>query len=362
MNLNNTILIPGGYGIIGQQIIQILHQRHPDLPLVLAGRSPEKAQQLVKDFPNVSTAKIDLGNPNPLKTFDGKPRAILAVVNDPYDYLLHDAIQAGIPYLDITRWTERVRHAIAQKVVKTANAPVIFSSAWMAGVAPVVAAAAARQLKRVDSIDINVLFSLKDKAGPDSAEYMDRLSIPFAVQIDGKQEIVHPMSDPKQVTFPGGFKAKTYRFDSPGQLSMPQTMGAKTVAARIAFDEVFSTWFLATLVRSGIWKLLSGERFTKLRRSLLYNPGDGGSHELVIELFGVDDNNQPKTVTATVADPEGQTHLTALGAVTQLERLLGLSGNPVPANGIVFPETMPQLDGALKLLRDFGVSIVIGND
>ncbi len=360
MNLNDAILIPGGYGVVGQQIIQIVHQRHPDLHLVLAGRNPEKAEPLIRNLSNVSTVKLDLERPNPLQKFHGKPGAILAVVNDNHDYLLFDAVQAGIPYLDITRWTERVRLAMAREAVKSSSSPVIFASAWMAGVAVVVAAAAARKLHLVDTIDINVLYSLKDKAGPDSAAYMDRLSIPYSVKVNGKQETVYPMSDSRTVTFPGGYRAKTYRFDTPDQLTLPDTLGVKTVAARLAFDDSFSNWALVALVRSGIWKLFNGERFTGLRRSILFNPGEGGSHEIIIELCGIDRVGQQKSLTATIADPKGQTHLTALGATIQLERLLGLDGAPAPAAGIIFPETTPQLDAALKLLNDFGVSVAIG--
>ncbi len=121
--------------------------------------------------------------------------------------------------------------------------------------------------------------------------------------INGKEEKVHPMTDPRNVSFPGGYKAKTYRLDTPDQLTLPDTSGAKTVATRIAFDDSFSTWSLVALVRSGIWKLFSGDQFTGLRRSILYNPGEGGSHEIVIVLRGVGQKNQPKTTTAPIAAP-----------------------------------------------------------
>lgn len=355
MNTKDAVLIAGGYGVVGQQAAQVIRQRHPDLPLIIGGRNPAKAETLVRELTNATIAMLDMEQPNPLNGV--MPRAILAVVNDPFDYLLLDAVRGGIPYVDITRWTERVKVAVSRVSAESFRAPVMLSSAWMAGVATVVAIAVSRQLRSVDRIDISVLYSLKDKAGPNSAEYMDRLATPFEVMLNGERKQTYPYTDPRKITFPGGYSAKAYRFDTPDQLTLPTTTGAKTVAARIAFDDAVATNLLVLLTRSGIWKLISGDRFTTLRRSLLYNPGKGASHEIVIVAAGVDENGNQKTARATIVDPKGQTHLTALGALVQLERLLGLDGAPPPAPGIVYPDTAPQIDSALRVLRDFGVSV-----
>lgn len=351
------ILITGGYGVVGEQIARALRRRHPHAPLILAGRNPAKAEALAKELGNTTTARVDMEQPNPLNGL--RPRAVLAAVNDPHDNLLMDAARAGIPYVDITRWTERLRSAASRVGTVTLQSPVMFASSWMAGVAAMAAVAASRPLKRVNSIDIAVLFSLKDKAGPNSVEYMDRLARPFEVMIDGRPAQARPYTDPRRVTFPGGHTAKAYRFDTPDQLTLPVTTGAQTVAARIAFDDAMTTNLLVFLTRSGIWKLISGKRFTGLRRSLLYNPGAGAGHELVIEAAGLDESGQSKSVRATVRDPQGQTHLTALGAIIQLERVLGLDGAPPPAPGILYPDSAPQIESAFQLLRDFGATIEV---
>lgn len=357
MDTERAVLIAGGYGVVGRQIAQAIRQHHPELPLIIAGRNPAKAEALARELTSADTVKLDTEQPSPLG--DLRLRAILAAVNDPHDYLLMDAIRAGIPYVDITRWTERVRGAVSLATSESLRAPIMLSSAWMAGVASVVAVALSRQLARVDRIDISVLYALKDKAGPNSTEYMDRLATPFEVMLDGARVRVLPFTDPRGVAFPGGYTAKAYRFDTPDQLTLPHSTGAKTVAARIAFDDAMTTGLLVALVRSGIWRLFSGERFTPVRRGLLYNPGSGASHEIVIEVAGVDDNDDAKTVRATVADPEGQTHLTAVGALVQLQRLLGLDGALPPAPGVVYPDTAPQVASALQVLRSSGVTVTL---
>ncbi|MEM6256003.1 MAG: saccharopine dehydrogenase [Cyanobacteria bacterium P01_D01_bin.156] len=355
MMTQNSILIAGGYGVVGQQLATLIRQRHPDLPLIIAGRNLAKAQTLAQELGNASGFQLDTEQPKPLQ--GEKPRAVVAVVNDSHDYLLMDVVQQGIPYLDVTRWTERLRSSIAKLASNSLKAPVLFSSGWMGGIAAVLAVAATQTLQTVESIDIGVLFSLQDKSGPNSVEYMDRLATPFDTLIDGQPKQVFPYTDPRTITFPNGYTTPVYRFDTPDQLTLPQTTGAKTVAARIAFDDAFSTNLLRFLTRSGIWKLISGDRFKPLRHALLYNPGSGASHQIHITATGQDANGSARTVTATIVDPQGQTHLTALGALVQLERLLGLDKGVPPAPGIVFPDTAPQIEQALQILNHFGVSV-----
>ncbi|AFY37825.1 Saccharopine dehydrogenase [[Leptolyngbya] sp. PCC 7376] len=355
MDIRNSILIAGGYGVVGRQIATLIRDHHPDLPLVIAGRNLKKAEALAQELGNASGLQLDVEQPKPLQ--ENTPRAVIAVVNDSYDYLLMDAVSKEIPYLDVTRWPERLRQSIDALDEQSLRSPVMFASGWMGGVASVIAVAASQAIATIDSIDISVLFSLKDKAGPNSVEYMDRLATPFETMIAGRTTKVFPYTDPLKVKFPDGYQTAVYRFDTPDQMTLPQTTGAKTVAARIAFDDIFSTQLLRVLIRSGIWRLISGDRFTSLRRSLLYNPGSGASHQIRIDVKGKDAQDLPQKVTATIVDPKGQTHLTALGALIQLERLLGLDGMKPPIPGIIYPDTAPQIKNALQILQEFGVIV-----
>ena len=144
MDTENAVLITGGCGVVGQQVAHAICRRHPELPLIIAGRNPAKAEALARELTNADTAKLDTGQLSPLGGL--RPRAILAAVNDPHDYLLMDTILTGIPYVDITRWTERVRGAVSLAGRKPLSAPIMLSSGWMAGVASVVAVALSRQL------------------------------------------------------------------------------------------------------------------------------------------------------------------------------------------------------------------------
>lgn len=354
----NPILITGGYGVVGSQIAKIIRQRHPVIPILLAGRNPASAQTLIESLGNAKSVTIDVESEAPLANLPITPSVVLNVVNDTHNYLLLDCVNKGIGYIDITRWTERMREAIVQVTMKNnLRAPVMFGSAWMAGVTAILAQAASESFDEVDSIDLDILFAMADKAGPNSAEYMDRLTIPFNIKVNNELQQRMPFSEPKEVTFPNGYSGKVYRFDVPDQMTLPSTTGAKNVNGRIGFDSSSATGSLAFMVNSGIMKLLNRPMFDGVRRGLLYNPGKGAAHELVIEVTGKDAKGQQKTKRVTAVDPEGQTHMTACGAVVQLERVLGLDGMPASDIGIHFPEKGSNIGAALHLLRSNGVLI-----
>ncbi|MBM7842548.1 saccharopine dehydrogenase family protein [Herpetosiphon giganteus] len=351
-----AIVIVGGYGVVGAQIAQILRQSHGDLPLILAGRNPNQAQALLAELgAHTSAAAVDVLKPNPLAGL--QPRAIINAVNDPHDYVLHEAVARGIPLVDITRWTARLQHTLNGLDRAALKAPLVFASHWMAGLASVVAVAATQQLAHTEQLDLHVLFSLKDKAGPNSIEYMQHLTTPFTITEKHQPREVYPYTEPQTITFPNGYRAKTYRFDTPDQWTLPQSTKAASVSARITFDDRLTMGLLLGLARSGVWKLLMHRRFDRLRHSLLYNPGKGAAHELVWQISGRDAAGNPQQLTKTIVDPQGQTHLTAVGAVIQLETMVGLDGSPALDAGIYFPETAPKLAYALERMQQLGVEL-----
>lgn len=352
-----SILIVGGYGVVGLQIADILSTRNPELALVIAGRSQAAGTEAARRFPTARNALIDVDQPDPLAAMSSPPDVVLAVANDGQDRLLRAAAKRGIPYVDITRWTERMHASILRLAPARLTAPVVLASGWMAGVVATVAAADARQFSSIDSIDIDILYALKDKAGPNSLEYADRLAIPFPVQIDGEQHMKKALSDPRDVTFSGGRSLTTYRFDTPDQYTLVQATGASSVSTRLTYDDKSTINSMRFMLNSGIWKILSLRMFDGVRRSMLYNPGEGDAHEIILETRGSDGQGRPARTRSSILDPLGQTHMTAVGAVAQVERVLGLQGRIRASNGMSFPDQAEDLPKALEVLQEMGIQI-----
>ncbi|MBC8953026.1 saccharopine dehydrogenase family protein [Xenorhabdus sp. PB62.4] len=323
---NISVLLVGGYGVVGQQVAQILNQYCPDLELIIAGRSISKAKELSQTLQNSQALAFDIEKP--ALPEDLKIDIVLALVNDPQDKLLVFAHQNHIAYIDITRWTERLQTALSKAVIMQNKKPssMIFSSSWMASIVATLINDISKSFSSIDSIDMSVLYALNDKAGPNSVDYMDRLTVPFTVKQNGQYQKILPFSDERTVLFSDNSQHKVFRIDMPEQFILPLIMNVKTVATRIGFDEPKSNQLLAFLVRKGIWKLCS----TRLRRKVLYNPGKGHQHQIRTDIRGVDEKGNSKYLYLQINAPKGQTHLTSLGAAALVMQLAEHIQNNMP--------------------------------
>ncbi len=351
------ILIVGGYGVVGEQIAGLLAQRQPQLTLWLGGRHPQKAPIALAQLPQVSTVRIDLADSDPLTHLQEMPDLIVVAANDTDDLLLRSALRRGVPLIDITRWTARVRDALAWTTATSPHAPVVLASSWMASIPATLAAAEACAFQQLHSIDIDVLYTLRDRAGPNSVEYMDRLAEPFEAHVDGRRTRRKPFSMSRRVTFAGLRPYTTALFDSPDQLTLAAITGAKTVSTCIGFDHEPSNRLLGSMIRSGLWRAISGPRFQWLRHKLLYNPGTGDHHRVQVRLKGLDHDGHPLQRIVMVDDPAGQTHLTAVGAVIQIERVLGLAGHGAATPTVQFAEACTNVAPLLDALIATGVVV-----
>ena len=351
------LLIVGAYGVVGEQIVKLMASENSEVELWLAGRSLEKAAALAAGFEGARSLRVDMDDSDPLATIGALPDGVLAVANDAQDNLLLACAKRGVAYIDITRWTDRMLTAVHKLEGKNLSAPVVMSSAWMAGVVATVVAHTSQKLARIDRIEFNVLFALKDKAGPNSIEYVDRLRIPFTVQIDGASVQKFPFTDPRQVKFSDGRVFETMRFDTPDQHTLTKILGIPTVAGRVGYDDAKTMGFMKFMLKSGLWSILSMPLFNKVRRSLLFNPGEGAAHEIQLQITGQTAQRNKVNDNITIIDPLGQTHLTAVGAVIQVERVLNLHGLSRPSDGISYPESAVDAKRALERLLHMGVQI-----
>ncbi len=354
-----NILIVGGYGVVGSQIAQLLRQRYADVTILLGGRNPGQGQYLADQLGNIKLVQIDMAAADPLASVEAKVDIILCAVNDTGDHLMLSAIDRQIAYIDITRWTERMRASKNRaEALDTSQAPVVFASSWMAATVSVIARGLANEFEQVEKIDLNILYAGADKSGPNSVEYMDRLTLPFEVTKAGKTVTAHAFRRAQKVDFPATGKYRLYRFDTPDQFTLPTITGAQNVTSRIGFDDNVSGPMLSFLIRSGIWKMISGPRFKKIRHSLLHNPGDGAAHQIRLDIEGRKLDGKLEKQSWMITDPQGQTHLTALGAMIQLDRIIRSLQDDGRLHGVQIAEAVTGPDHAKAILTEGGASIV----
>ncbi|MFE0377704.1 saccharopine dehydrogenase [Streptomyces inhibens] len=346
LDLTGPVLVVGGYGTVGGELTRLAA---PLWPLLLTGRTPERGRALADEV-GASLQRWDLSDPEP---FTAKVRAVIGAVNDPDDRVLLAAIRGGVPYVDITRWTARLQRATAVAAVTPPTAPVLLSSSWMGGVTGLVAAALARELGGAAAVEVAIRYDLKDRAGTDSVEFMDRLGLDYEVTEGGQRRMIMPLSGAGTVSI-GGHRTKVARIDTPEQFTLPLVLGVDTAITRIGFSANSSTSTLLALKRTGFFRWGRGDRFESMRRSMLYSPGEGGSALLRIDVRGRSGERR----TATVTDPAGQAHLTALGGLLGLRRVLGEDGAEAP-RGVVFPEMTPVPQDVVPALEKAGVKVEV---
>ncbi|MEU0477579.1 saccharopine dehydrogenase [Streptosporangium sp. NPDC006013] len=338
---SGPVLVVGGYGTVGAALTGLAAS---EWPLLLTGRNPNKGAPLAKKY-GASVRRWDLADPEP---FAAGVRAVVSAVNDPDDRVLRAAVGAGIPYVDITRWTSRLARAVTVATLARPTAPVLLSSGWMGGITNLVTAALiAERGGDATSVDIAIRYDMDDSAGIDSVDFMDRLGYDYDVRQGGKTVTVAPLTDSRWVDIAGS-RTKVARLDTPEQFTLPLTLGVDSAATRIGFSQNSATTALLAAKKAGLFRWGRGTRWTSLRRSLLYSPGEGGSARIRIDIDGAGG-----ATTAMIVDPKGQAHLTALGGFLGLRRVLGADAEA----GVTFPELHPRPVAVLRELGEHGVEV-----
>lgn len=352
MNNQLSVLLIGGYGVVGKQVAALLNQYYPDVHIIISGRNIHTATAFASTLSKASAIQFNINAPQLPDNI--RPQLIVTLANDPDNRVLHFAIKNQIAYLDITRWTDKLKTAITYThTFDQLHAPIVFSSTWMAGVAASLILRHTLKFKQINSIDINILYSMQDNAGINSVDYMDRMLIPFEVITEGHTQSCMPFSDSRLVSFTDKKRFRVYRFDTPDQLTLPMLTQTRSVSTRIGFNSNITNRLFYVLIHSGFWRLISTQRFKTFRQKLLYNPGKGDEHRILINITGTDSTNRPIQSILSITDPKGQSHLTAIGAFNQIHSIF----TQQLSNRVYFGETLPDMNIANNILKKEGVKI-----
>lgn len=347
------LVLVGGSGVVGRNLAPLLARARLADEIVVAGRDPARAEPVLDAVRSAGQSArfehIVLGERG-----SGPPvRAALVIglVNDPADALLAAAMDGGVPFVDVTRWTSRVAVTVARVATVRPSAPVVLSSGWMGGLLARVAAHLLPFAGRGAEVDGAIRYALDDASGEDSVDYMDRLWLPFEVPEVQGSVVVEPFRDRRSVVV-HGHRTSVARFDTPEQWTLPIALGVHRAAVRLGFDSNTVGALLFWLVRAGFFRLVRSDRFRTLRRSLLRSsgaekrPGAGAA-------FRVDVRGDKGARTMTVHSDAGQAALTAAGALLSAHWALMMPR----IGGVFFPEQDPENVSLPERLAALGVGV-----
>ncbi|MDX5365541.1 MAG: hypothetical protein LPK88_03830 [Alphaproteobacteria bacterium] len=342
--MTKRVLLAGGYGVVGAQVARLLRKHHPDVEILIGGRREREAARLASELGKAFPAIIDVTKPAPLRDIDGID-AVAVFIHEYEDHLLDEAARRGIAYMDITRGLDAQLRGLAAAALHAPASPMLFTSHWMAGGPAIVARRLAHDLDNVDRADMSILYYTGDKMGPDSASAGAGMSQGFTARVDGEWRKVGPLSDERKMRFPSGAARLVYRMNMGDVVTLALANHAREAGVRLGLDKGNSFGSMRRLIRLGLWDLLM--KLPGMNAIAATKPGPGAAHEIVIEVVG---SKAGRTINrrATILDPQGQSHLTATGALYGLERVAGL-GTPPLGPGAALPETGFTLAGFDRL-------------
>lgn len=319
------VLIAGGYGLVGGWIAKHLRDSGAPVDLILAGRNPDRGAALADEL-GASLLRLDVTAASDGLLQAGPVDLVVAALQDPGDLLLIAALGSGAAYLGIVGTADGVASTMIAAVNAGARRPALVLGHWQAGALVAAAEVVSRSFASIERVELSALYDYADPIGPMTAGDAEGFFGRATLRRDGAWIRVEAQGEARRVERRGG-----PAFDA-------QPMGVL---------DVFSLAFItdAPDIR---FDLGTGQSLGTLS-------GAAASHDLYIDLEGVTSAGEHAHRRWRLTDPKGQAHLTALGVLVGVERLLGLDGAPPPPGGLAFPETLLDGDRTLARLRAFGV-------
>lgn len=264
--MSESILVVGGYGVVGSRIAADLA---PDFPggIIVAGRHLERAEAAAATIGHGARGqRIDVADPTSIAPALEGVSVAVNCIDQPDRALLWAAIERGLAYTDITpHLTDLGRGDAYERVdaaARAAGARILLGAGLVPGISSVIVRALAEAIGGADRIETSLLLSSDDLAGPGSFDYLlQELAMHYTVFIDGVDRPARPYTWPRIVDYPAPVGPRRgYVFPFSDQALYPRTMGARTVITRLSVDPPRMSQLLATLVRTGAVRLTARPR------------------------------------------------------------------------------------------------------
>lgn len=328
---NRPTLFAGGTGVVGRATLEWFRSRHPDLPVLVAGRDMQAANEIVERVGNARTVAIDLARPRLGLDPDTEIGAVVMLAPDDWMHGLALAQDLGVPYLNIATGLTEIGPEVAMTLRRPHAAPIVLTSHWWGGPATFLALHAASTFESVRSVRLGSVIDDQDVAGPVALEDMER---------------VHDNA-PAAMAFQGGRRVWLSGESGRGFVT---TIDGRDLAA-----EPFSTLDVASVqAATGApdvrFDLVTGESSSRRR-------GDGVAAEIVVDVEGVRDGQATRS-RSTLEFPPGLASLTGLSVVLTLSSVLGLrDGASSAPPGLLLPEQISDPAWILRELTAAGAVI-----
>ncbi len=353
---SQAILIAGGYGVVGRRIAAELAPHYPGR-LIVSGRDAERADATAAAIGHgVRGRALDVTDPESIGAALDDVALAINSIDQPERGLMHAVIERGLRYTDITpHLSELGRGAAYERIdgaAKASGSRVLLGAGIVPGISNVMVRGVANALGGSDTIETSLLLDAGDAAGPASFNYfLQELTMPFDVHVDGADRPGHAFSDPRRVDFPAPIGSRqAYLFPFSDQVLYPRTMGARTVLSRLALDPPSLARLLALLVRTRATRVVGREG---VRRALVQRRRDRAPRRHEHFALRVDVTRDGNASYATVVGG-AQADATAAGTAVLVRSLLD---GEVAEPGAWMPEQVVDPARFFARLAERGVKV-----
>lgn len=358
MSPTPSVLVVGGYGVLGRQLCWLLAARHPGVRLLVAGRDEARAREVAAGLPLAAGVRVDVTDPDPLATSwplaapttssHDVPDAVVVLSGDPHLRLLAAALARSIPVVDASEQVLALDPVLDLVAASGAGVPVVLPVGWAASAVAVAVAALLATGEPYEHLTVHGLVAREDAVGPAAAAALADLHRSMAIWQGGRRRLARGFAEPRTVEFDAG-RFPVRRISSGEQDTLYEAGISLGVAVRMGYDDRRLAAGLAALVGTGSWTFLP----RTVRARLLHHEAAGGApHEVRVGAYRDDEVRH-----LVVRDPRGRAHLAAANLVGQVERVLGLAGRERPPAGVSYPEQAGDLARDVESLRALGVDL-----
>lgn len=328
--MRKSVLLVGGYGVLGDALAKALRSRNPDLHITVAGRSPLRAKALAAYLGNAEGVAFDLDDPS-ARFPVGNWSAIAVLVKDYRLSFTDRARMHASPLLSLSSGAFEIGPEMFHGL-RAAAAPIILASHWLAGGPVLAALELALRLDSVIEIDVGLFIDRSGgPSGPATTADFERISTACPstlVRRGGRYEWVR--GDAARACFEreNGAPAEGSIAVSCDVMSLASATGAASVHVVEAFGQ-----------------------------SLSAARGDGPADEISVRVSGIAADGTARELRRFLTAPRAPYGLTAITATLAIERMAGLRGDAALAPGLYPVDAIIDPISFLEAIEAMGVTM-----
>jgi len=257
--MKNDILVVGGYGEVGKNVVSELIKHYPE-QVIVAGRNLKQAISFVRTTGHsLRTLELDIYDNS---SFDDKldtVRVVIMCLSPKHSGFAEYCVQKEINYIDISP-SNQVASEIEQLKEKAVenNITCILGVGLAPGLSTLLAKTICAELDAKKQINLSLMLGLGEKHGTDGVKWLlDNLACDFKCEQNKRVTIVKPFVDGLRAEFPLPMGTrKAYAFNLADQQILSKTLSLGSVSCYFCYNSRFITFLVHILKKAGVFNLL----------------------------------------------------------------------------------------------------------